>query len=111
MFNPRSRQISTSLFASGTPVLPQAENNLPLPPKVPVPNVSAGTLKPEPPRNRYSITRAAVDWRRGRGFEPPDTDYSVDVLCRPSPSTRPPLQSRTTLSQPTGPATNRAHRV
>src|ERR1051326_3568452 len=61
MVTPASRQRLTSRLASATPVFPQAENKSPLPPKVPVPNVNTGTLKPEPPRNRYSINRASVD--------------------------------------------------
>src|SRR5262249_9498724 len=41
--------------ASSTPVLPQARKKSLPPPKVAVPRVSAGTIRPEPPRRRYSI--------------------------------------------------------
>src|SRR5258706_11122216 len=48
-FTPASRQISTRRLAPATSVLPQAlKNSLP-PPKVPVPNESTGTSKPEEP--------------------------------------------------------------
>src|SRR5258706_3473935 len=46
--------------ASSTPLLPQAEKSGPLPPKVPVPKLSAGTLRPEPPRLRYSISSSLL---------------------------------------------------
>src|SRR4051794_28741361 len=52
---PASRQISTSRVASVTSLAPQALNSSPRPPNVPVPRLSTGTLKPEPPRSRYSI--------------------------------------------------------
>src|SRR6185295_916832 len=55
MLSPDSRQMSTSFFASATSLAPQAlKNSLP-PPKVPVPSVSAGTIRPEPPSFLYSI--------------------------------------------------------
>src|SRR5260221_5943953 len=48
-FPPVSRQISPRRLAPATSVLPQAlKNSLP-PPKVPVPNESTGTSKPEEP--------------------------------------------------------------
>ena len=55
MVRPASRQMSTRRVASATSVLPQAPNSSPLPPKVPVPKLRTGTLKPELPRKRYSI--------------------------------------------------------
>lgn len=54
---PASRQMSTSRVASLTSLAPQAPKNSPLPPNVPVPNVSAGTLKPELPSLRYSMVK------------------------------------------------------
>src|SRR5262245_59330384 len=52
---PASRQTSTSRVASATSLAPQAlKNSLP-PPKVPVPRLSTGTLKPEPSSCLYSI--------------------------------------------------------
>src|SRR5687767_5993727 len=47
--------MSTRREASATSLAPQAPKNSPFPPKVPVPKVSAGTLKPEPPSFRYSM--------------------------------------------------------
>src|SRR5262245_47587395 len=52
---PASRQMSTRRVASATSVEPQALKSGVVPPKVPVPRQSAGTLKPEPPSRRYSI--------------------------------------------------------
>jgi hypothetical protein len=57
MVNPASRQMSTNLVASSTPFVPHALKNSFPPPNVPVPNVRTGTLKPEPPKNLYSIRR------------------------------------------------------
>ena len=55
MVSPASRQMSTSRVASATSLAPQAlKNSLP-PPNVPVPRLSTGTLKPEPPSCRYSM--------------------------------------------------------
>src|SRR5271168_4374601 len=57
---PASRQISTSRVASATSLAPHAlKNSLP-PPKVPVPKLNTGTLRPEPPRIRYSIIATAL---------------------------------------------------
>lgn len=50
MFTPASMQMSISVRASATSVLPQALKNSPLPPKVPVPKLSTGTLRPDLPR-------------------------------------------------------------
>src|SRR5271166_3644727 len=55
MVNPASRQMSTNLVASSTPFVPHALKNSFPPPNVPVPKVRTGTLKPEPPKNLYSI--------------------------------------------------------
>src|SRR6187549_3494772 len=56
MHRPASRQMSTRRVASLTSLEPQAlKNSLP-PPKVPVPKVSAGTMKPEAPSLRYSMS-------------------------------------------------------
>src|SRR5258705_13794254 len=62
---PASRQISTSRVASATSLAPHAlKNSLPQP-KVPVPRLNAGTLKPEPPSCLYSIDRFPFrHWRR-----------------------------------------------
>src|ERR1700724_2208447 len=57
MVNPASRQMSTNLVASSTPFVPHALKNSFPPPTVPVPNVRTGALKPEPPKNLYSIRR------------------------------------------------------
>src|SRR5215470_7827145 len=52
---PASRQTSTRRVASATSLAPHAlKNSLP-PPKVPVPRLSTGTLKPDPPSRLYSI--------------------------------------------------------
>src|SRR4051794_28071414 len=53
--SPASRQMSTMRVASATSLLPQPAKNSPLPPKVPVPKLSAGTFKPEPPSDLYSM--------------------------------------------------------
>src|ERR1700733_11353856 len=55
MVRPASRQTSTRRVASDTSLPPQALKNSPLPPKVPVPNVRTGTLKPELPSCRKSM--------------------------------------------------------
>src|SRR6202035_3861263 len=55
MVNPASRQMSTNLVASSTPFVPHALKNSFPPPNVPVPKVRTGTLKPELPKNLYSI--------------------------------------------------------
>ena len=52
ILSPASRQMSIRRRASATSVEPQALKNSPLPPNVPVPKESAGTLKPEAPRRR-----------------------------------------------------------
>src|SRR5438034_10968078 len=55
MLRPASRQTSTSRVASAKSLWPHAlKNSLP-PPKVPVPRLSTGTLKPEPPSCLNSI--------------------------------------------------------
>src|SRR5271154_6028254 len=62
MVRPASRQISTSRVASATSLAPHAlKNSLP-PPKVPVPRLSTGTLKPEPPSCLYSICSSSGLW-------------------------------------------------
>jgi hypothetical protein len=53
-------QMSTSLVASSMPVEPQAWKNALLPPKVPVPRVSAGTLNPDLPSCLYSMMMIPV---------------------------------------------------
>src|ERR1700684_4283081 len=58
MLRPASRQISTSRVASGIWVLPQAAKNSLVPPNVPVPRLSTGTLKPERPSCRNSMSDA-----------------------------------------------------
>src|ERR1700719_2072203 len=55
MVNPASRQMSTNLVASSAPLVPNALKNSFPPPNVPVPKVRTGTLKPEPPKNLYSM--------------------------------------------------------
>src|SRR5687768_5119381 len=55
---PASRQMSIRRFASATSLLPHAENSGPLPPNVPAPKPSTGTLKPELPRKRVSISKS-----------------------------------------------------
>ena len=69
MFTPASRQMSTSRVASATSVAPHALKNSLLPPKVPVPRLSTGTLNPDPPSYRYSIegTPEIVDRHQGCG--------------------------------------------
>src|SRR5271168_1404230 len=53
---PASRQTSMSREASATSLAPHAlKNSLP-PPNVPVPRLNTGTLKPEPPSCRYSMS-------------------------------------------------------
>src|SRR5450432_247678 len=61
MLSPASRQMSTRRVASATSVVPQARKRSPLPPKVPVPKLSAGTFKPEPPSCLYSIGCLSVE--------------------------------------------------
>src|SRR6185369_10597303 len=75
MLTPASRQMSTRRFASATSLAPQAlKNSLP-PPNVPVPNVSAGTIKPDAPSCLYSNRLLLVnglccaDARTHRRFE------------------------------------------
>src|ERR1039457_4181475 len=55
MLSPASRQMSTRRVASRASVLPQALKSSPAPPKVPVPKLSTGTFRPEPPSCLYSI--------------------------------------------------------
>src|SRR5438270_13764700 len=92
MFNPASRQMSTSRLASFTSVAPHALNSAPAPPNVPVPKLSAGTFNPELPSCRYSIIShyhssdrsfrqtfapgASVDNISGQGF-----DLRFDLLA------------------------------
>src|SRR5580765_703528 len=60
MLTPASRQMSTRRVASLTSVAPHAlKNSLP-PPKVPVPKLRTGTLKPESPSRRNSIEPPAL---------------------------------------------------
>src|SRR5579862_6284559 len=56
-------QMSMRRRASSTSVPPQALKNSLVPPNVAVPKLSAETLRPEPPRMRYSI--ADFDGTRG----------------------------------------------
>src|ERR1700753_1683358 len=62
---PASRQISTIFFPSATSVLPHARKNSLAPPKVAAPKLRTETLRPEPPRRRYSMA-AWMPWP-GRG--------------------------------------------
>lgn len=55
MFSPASRQTSTSRVASATSVSPHASNSSVVPPKVPLPKLRAGTIRPERPSWRYSM--------------------------------------------------------
>ncbi len=55
MVRPASRQMSINREASVTSVVPQLPNSGPLPPKVPAPNDSSGTISPESPTLRYSM--------------------------------------------------------
>src|ERR1700684_1566998 len=57
---PASRQTSTSLVASSTPLSPQARKNSLPPPNVPAPKLRAETFKPECPSCRYSIYRLST---------------------------------------------------
>src|SRR6478736_2419646 len=66
--------MSTRREASATSLAPHAPKNSPLPPKVPVPKVSAGTLKPEPPSFLYSMENILM-------WEPPP--YSASPEKRP----------------------------
>src|SRR5260221_1081613 len=61
MLTPASRQTSTRRFASATSLAPQALKNALPPPNVPVPNVSAGTIKPDAPSCLYSNRLLLVD--------------------------------------------------
>ena len=65
MLRPASRQMSIRRRASLTSVAPQAFS-MPLPPNVPVPRLSAGTLKPDEPRRRNSMGTILEDWRKRR---------------------------------------------
>src|SRR6201996_5561066 len=56
MVTPASKQMSSRRRASATSVAPHAWKNSPLPPNVPVPKLNTGTLKPEAPRKRCSIS-------------------------------------------------------
>jgi pimeloyl-ACP methyl ester carboxylesterase len=92
MVNPASRQMSTNLVASSTPFAPNALKSSFPPPNVPVPKVSTGTLKPDPPKNLFfqfeGIAEAWLqhdDWAlfremlRGNG----DVDRYISDLSRP----------------------------
>src|ERR1700692_2479218 len=70
---PASRQMSASRRASVASVLPHAARR-PTPPKVPVPKLSAGTVRPDNPKRRYSIyillvliwlALSVIPWDRG----------------------------------------------
>src|SRR5215510_5765807 len=56
MLTPASRQMSTSRVASLTSVSPHARKKSLLPPNVPVPKLSTGTLKPDWPSRRNSTS-------------------------------------------------------
>src|SRR5580698_3214064 len=58
---PASKQMSMRRRASATSVAPQALKNSPLPPNVPVPKLSADTLRPEPPRSLYSMAARMLE--------------------------------------------------
>src|SRR5437868_446627 len=58
MFSPASRQISTSRVASPAPAFPHDLKSSPVPPNVPVPRLSAGTLRPDPPSCLYSMEKS-----------------------------------------------------
>ena len=55
MVSPASRHTSTMRRAPAASVLPHAWKNSPRPPNVPVPKLSAGTLKPDAPNRLYSM--------------------------------------------------------
>src|ERR1700721_4900694 len=94
MFSPASRQMSTRRVASGTCVLPHDAKNSLVPPNVPVPRLSTGTLKPERPscrnsmsdalRRLVSLMRQGIDGA-GRGRDSPakldGVDIESEVLC------------------------------
>src|SRR5205823_3814583 len=58
-----SRQMSIRRAASATSVSPHALKNSLEPPNVAAPKLRAETLRPEPPRSRYSMAH----WMRGEG--------------------------------------------
>src|SRR5215468_2681644 len=66
MVRPASSEMSTRRVASATPRPPQALKKALPPPKVPVPRLSAGTMKPEPPSNLYSMIRVLLLLRSDR---------------------------------------------
>src|SRR3569623_3216002 len=91
---PTSRHMSTMRLAWATSVLPHLLKNSPLPPKVPVPKLSTGTLRPERPSCRYSIAvLLGYDWienwkRCGRGRRLPSRlssdRFSAQLLRLPA---------------------------
>src|SRR4051812_46205667 len=93
MFIPASRQTSTRRVASATSLAPRAlKNSLP-PPNVPVPRLSTGTLKPEPPSCLYCMTCRLLSHRvqfDASGLppvrlrcppRPPEPACSLGLLC------------------------------
>src|SRR3977135_465941 len=80
MLTPASRQTSTSRVASATSLEPHAlKNSLLPPPKVPVPKLSKGTLKPELPSLLNSIDSSRDDC---------PTAAAVNIECRVMPKSR-----------------------
>src|SRR5258706_16393244 len=84
-FTPASRQISTRRLAPATSVLPQAlKNSLP-PPKVPVPNESTGTSKPEEPSCLNSMLGRCQQDYGGYAFAGGEEAVLPPELIRPPP--------------------------
>src|SRR5262245_14181921 len=82
MFTPASRQMSMRRLASLTSLAPQAlKNSLP-PPKVPVPSVSAGTLKPELPSCLYSMAQILSGARQRLVVLFRSVDARIDRMVR-----------------------------
>src|ERR1700722_13384063 len=78
--------MSTSLRASCASVVPQFANSGPVPPNVPAPKLSTGTLRPEAPKRRYSIESIAILLERIRcslGFDAwgPNQLVDIDGVC------------------------------
>src|ERR1700733_7378063 len=63
MDTPASRHISTRRRAPLSSVEPHALKKSPLPPNVPQPKLSAGTVKPDAPNRLYSILCLSRSWR------------------------------------------------
>src|SRR6185437_389352 len=104
MVSPASKQTSTSRVASATLLAPHALKNSFPPPKVPVPRLSTGTLRPEPPSCLYSMPASPLggmikdrtiipfvlaegteDSRRNRLFLTTVSSGSFDLLLQPAP--------------------------